>query len=501
VSNELISWASRNQGGGPPKTDLFQKLMEVDELLVRKQFPPISKFWKDALERFYATGRRRLVLRVGRRGGKSSTLARVAVIETLYGDHQVPPGDVGVFAFVSVTRREARQRLSTIAEILDVLKVSYTRRGDEIELNNTNRLFRVYSASFRTAVGFTCIGMVADEAAKWRDDDTGANPATEVLRSMRPAMATMPNAHEFLSSSPWATLDAHHEHMELGDTEHQNVESAPTWVANPTLTEAQCRELEADEETFQREYGAIPMRGGVSIFFDSRAIEDSVLKDWTNPRTPRIGEQVTCGADFGFKSDFSALYISHLLGGMYMPGELVVLKPQKDRPLKPSEVAKAFAETISKHGSQGVMADGHYREAMVEHLAPFRLALLDAPAQPVKAFIRARTLLHQDRIRLPNDKTLLRDLREIQKRPTPNSHIRIILPRRSGGGHSDMVSAFVNSVWQRAGAVVIDRDKLKAARARRDPEAEMYAKYLRAQRNPDAEYSTYTEREWITTNS
>lgn len=494
----IIGWAA-GKSKKPSKVNLFEKLMEVDARLVHAGFPAISHFWRKTLERFYLSGRRRLVLRVGRRGGKSSTLARVAVIETLFGDHGVPPGDVGVFAFVSVTRREARQRLATIAEILDVLKVHYIRRGDEIQLTHTNRLFRVYSASFRTAVGFTCIGMVADEAAKWRDDDTGANPATEVLRSMRPAMATQPRAHEYLSSSPWATLDAHHEHMELGETEQQCVASAPSWVANPSITEAFCRTLEGDEESFQREYGAIPMRGGVEIFFDPRSIDDSVLQSWSNPRTPRPGEQVTAGADFGFRSDYSALYVSHLLGGMYMPGEHHIMKPTDDLPLKPSEVCKRFAEIVSRHGTRGVMADAHYREALVEHLAPFNIAFLDAPSQPVKAFVRFRTLLHQDRIRLPPVKQLLRDLKEVQKRPTPNGNIRIILPRRAGGGHADLVSALINSTWQRAGQPVAETDAKNIRPV--DLEADAYAKYLDSLKYPGVEQGGYTEREWITTDS
>lgn len=493
----IAKWAAGRSKKPSVRVNLFRKLMELDALLVKAGFPPMSPFWKATLERFFATGRRRLVLRVGRRGGKSSTLARVAVVETLYGDHAIPPGDVGIFAFVSVTRKEARQRLATIAEILDVLKVPYIRRGDEIQLTHTNRIFRVYSASFRTAVGFTCIGLVADEAAKWRDDETGANPATEVLRSIRPAMATMPRAHEYLSSSPWATLDAHHEHMELGETEIQCVATAPTWDANPTLSEAACRDLEGDEETFQREYGAIPMRGGVEVFFDAAAIDDSVLKDFVNPRTPREGEQVTAGADFGFKSDHSALYVSHLMGGMYMPGEYKVLKPTGDKPLRPSDVCKEFAEIVSRHGTRGIMADGHYREALVEHLAPYNIAFLDAPTQPVKAFVRFRTLLHQDRVRLPPSKQLLRDLKEVQKRPTPNGNIRIILPRRAGGGHADVVSALVNSVWQRAGQPVVSKDSKVVLG--HDPEAERYAKYLDSLKHPGVEQGGYTEREWITT--
>ena len=89
--------------------NLLTHLDALDRTLVEAGFPAMSAWWRDALATFYASGRRQLVLRVGRRGGKSSTLSRVAVCEALYGEHPIPPGDVGVVAFVSVRREGTRK--------------------------------------------------------------------------------------------------------------------------------------------------------------------------------------------------------------------------------------------------------------------------------------------------------------------------------------------------------------------------------------------------------
>lgn len=471
---------------------MYDNLMAVDRKLVSAGFPPMSPWWKKTLKEFYTSGKRRLVMRVGRRGGKSSTLCRVAVVETLFGEHDIPPGDVGVFAFISIRKTEAHERLRTIKEILDVLGVRWRPQRDDLKVEGMPRVFRVYGASFRTVVGGTSIGIIGDEVSRWRDDEMGANPATEVLRSIRPSMLTMPNSHEFLSSSPWSTLDAHYEHFEMGNTEDQMVSYATSWEANPTVTESYCETLEPDLETFNREYRAIPMKAGLSAFFDPVAIEESILPSLALPRELEEGNEVVAGADFGFRSDFSALYVGHKKGDIYFPGEYMVVKPEPGRPLRPSTICETFSNILVRHNNhKSLMADHHYREAIVEHLSKHRIAFLDSPRDVPSVFVRLRTLFHQDRVRLPDDKSLRNDLIEVQSRPTPNGAVRIVLPRRSSGGHADLVSALALATWQRAGARMEIKEKVNPAQE----EAKRYEEYLRKE-----EYGTnilYSERDWI----
>ncbi len=445
--SDLLAYAARI---APPKRDVYAALLRIDAELVAADFPPLSEWWRDTLKGFYESRKRRIVLRVGRRGGKSSSLCRVAVAEVLHGDHKVPPGDVGVFAFVSVKRADASERLRTIAEILDVLKVPHEQSGDEIRIPGTNRLFRVYTANYRTSVGMTLIGLVADEVARWRDDDTGANPATEILRSMRPAMLTMRNAHEFLSSSPFSTIDAHHEAFERGNTDEQAVAWAPTWIAHPEQTEARCRELEPDEPTFRREYGAEPMGAGLSSFLDARAI-DAAIHEYDRAIAP--GDMLTAGADFGFRRDSSALVTVRRRESLVVPLDIVEMRPDRE-PLKPSEVVKRFAESMKARQLRGVMADGHYRQSIMEHLETHDLAFIDAPTDVPETYVRFRVMLHQGNLRLPKHDRLIRDLKEVQSRPTAAGRLSILLPRRPGGGHADMVSALVLACWQRVGTEI-----------------------------------------------
>jgi len=455
--SEALRYAQRYQRR---KLSVFEQLIANEEVLSRKGFHKMSPWWKRSLKSFYAKEKAsRLVLRVGRRGGKSSTLCRVAVAEVMAGEHMVPAGDVAVFAFISVKKAEARERLSTICHILVALDVPFVRRGDEISIEGMPICFRVYSASFRTAVGMTCCGIICDEVSRWRDEETGANPAREVLASVRPSMATMSGAHEFLSSSPWSTLDAHHDAFEMGNTKDQLVFHAPTWTANPSISYDRCCDLEPDESVRDREYGAIPMKAGLTAFFDPQSIEDAIDPNMKLPRGALEGEYVMAGADFGFRRDSSAIVVCHRSsdGSIYRVGDMLELRPGKGVPLKPSETVNAFSTILRRHDLKAVMADGHYREAICEHLADANMGLVDSPAGAIgntKVYVNARSLFHQGRVRIPDDEQMRRDLTEIQHRPTPNGGLRIVLPRRQGGGHADAVSALVLALWQKGGHIV-----------------------------------------------
>jgi hypothetical protein len=255
----------------------LEHLDALERALVAKRFPPMSAWWRETIARFYESGRRQLVLRVGRRGGKSSTLCRVAVLEALYGEHVIPPGDVGIVGIVSVSRDEASQRLRTVKAILDVLGVKYRPIEAGLELVGTRVAFKTFTASIAGVVGGTWICAVCDEVSRWRDTETGANPAREVLGSMRPCLADQPNAKIFLSSAPMGTDDAHAVAFAEGETDLQCCAFAETWVARPSLTEAMTRAIERDPRIWAREYAAIP-QGALSAAFEAELVDEAHLE-------------------------------------------------------------------------------------------------------------------------------------------------------------------------------------------------------------------------------
>ncbi len=238
--------------------DMIQRLDELDIVLVKKGFPETSRWWRETFRRWYSSGRRQLCVRAGRRGGKSSSLCRLAVVEALYGEHAIPPGDVGVVAIVSTRRTEALERLRTIRAILDALGEKYTAKVESIELHDRPVVFTVFTASIAGVSGFTAIFVLCDEVSKWRDASSGVNPANEVIGSIRPTLLTQPNAKIVLSSSPMGKKDAHALEFARGENSLQCIAYAQTWIANPSVTEADTHVLEPNPLVWAREYAAIP---------------------------------------------------------------------------------------------------------------------------------------------------------------------------------------------------------------------------------------------------
>jgi hypothetical protein len=75
---------------------------------------------------------------------------------------------------------------------------------------------------------------------------------------MKAMTVTHRGARGLLVSSAFSRDDYHAVLVDRGDTEHQRVAIATTWEANPSITEAQTRQLEPDPRIWAREYSSIP---------------------------------------------------------------------------------------------------------------------------------------------------------------------------------------------------------------------------------------------------
>jgi len=267
----------------PHATCPFDYLEELDRRLVIAGWPESTAWWRQALAKFYMAACIQFVLRVGRRGGKSSTICRMVVLEALMGSHQIPPGDTAVAAIISQNKEQAKDRIKTIDGILSALGIAHKSLTERIDLTEAEIAFVVYAATVGAVSGFTSIVIVCDEVSKWRDKNN--NPvATEVLASVRPTMAVVKGAKIFLISSPMTRVDAHARAFDEGDSEFQCVAFAETWIARPELTKQMSRRLCSSEKEFLREYAAIPSEGTEDALFDSEVL---TLRTRADDRLPR----------------------------------------------------------------------------------------------------------------------------------------------------------------------------------------------------------------------
>jgi hypothetical protein len=414
------------------------------------KWPPMSEFWRKTIARAYFFRKPQVVFRVGRRGGKSSSLSRVVAGEILYGDHHVPGGDTGVFAIISQDRDNAKNRITTIDEIFSDLQVDHKTLTNEIRVASVNREVKIFTASVAGVSGFTAIGCLCDEVSKWKDKDSEVNPGFEVLESLRPTMATQPNALMWLISSPWSTGDAHYEAFEAGTSEGQTCFYAPTWIANPTpeVSEARCKRLALTEQEFEREYKAIPMATEENRFFPADRILEAQEIKFSLHDTSTKG-----GGDLAFRRNSSALCVlEHGIEDDTKDAYRLLLDREwvpTSKSLRPGDVLGEMIKDLKKHGAETICSDLHYIETLREELEGTDIALDEFPTNQEgigKAFLRVRYLLSHGRISLAlASQDLIRQLGSVRMVPTAQG-LSFKSPE-TGGKHGDIASAFVCAVW------------------------------------------------------
>ncbi len=136
--------------------------------------------------------------------------------------------------------------------------------------------------------------------------------------------------------------------------------------------------------------------------------------------------------------------------GKFVIADWIELRPAPGVPLKPSEVARAFALCLRKHAIDLVMADGHYLESLKENLAPFRIGVVPLPGGIEGKFEQynlTRTTFHESRLAIPNDGRMVEQLKGVTSRANSGGSFSILQPKRRDGSHGDIVSALVGAVW------------------------------------------------------
>jgi hypothetical protein len=436
---------------------IVARLFALDDALAQHGFPRLSPWWRETFENFYESGRRQLVLRVGRRGGKSSSLVRAATCEALFGEHVITPGDVGIVGVVSVSRDEAAQRLRLVKAILDVLSVRYRPIEGGIELEQRPIAFKVYAATVAAVVGGTWICGICDEVARWKDADTGANPATMVLASLRPTMATQPNAKLFLSSSPLGTEDAHADAFKVGDTAWQEVAFAPTWLANPTITEAETHALERDDEVWRREYAAVPIQGSVLSIFSETLLSKATRK---GPAVlePESGRSYCAAMDPATRGNAWTLAIATEDSTEDGSGITRIVyvrewRGRKSAPLDPDVTLAEIASELRAYGLSEVWSDQFAGDFVVSIAEKHDLTVQIEPAtaaSKVAMYEGMRQRFADGAIELPADDQLRSDLLGVNKLVQRNG-LSIELTKTPDGRHCDLASAAALAVTKCAG--------------------------------------------------
>jgi hypothetical protein len=194
----------------------------------------------------------------GRRSGKSRTAAVVAAyLAALAKVDHLAPGEYGVVLLCAVDKQQAKVLFDYVKALFEVpalraLVVGET--GESLELGHGVRV-EVRSSNYRRVRGVTLIAAIIDEVAFLRDE-ASALPDVELVRALKPALATTGGPLIGISS-PWAqrgVLWAKYR-RHFGHDGDVLVWQSDTARMNPTLAEAVIADaLEDDPEAAASEW-------------------------------------------------------------------------------------------------------------------------------------------------------------------------------------------------------------------------------------------------------
>jgi hypothetical protein len=295
--------------------------------------------------------------------------------------------------------------------------------------------------------GSSLAGVLMEEAAFFFDEGYEVSDV-EIYRAARPRL--LPGGQIVLGTTPWAQTGLVWDLFKdsFGHPRRAVVARAPTLLMRPSVeTERMVKqERETDPDNAEREFDANFLSSDAERFFPESLIEKCLDMSFCHIPGEAIlkveaGERVRFGGDFAFDIDSSALF-GFVERDRFLPCEFGEWRPTA-RSLVPEQVVAEASAQIRRAGGKLIVADAHYRRSIEEHLTKSSLALVHLTGTPAENFLVVRSLMAQDRVRIPNIPRFLTQLRQVRSSHKPGGQVTIHQPRMKGGGHGDIVSAFV----------------------------------------------------------
>lgn len=299
-------------------------------------------------------------LPIGRRGGKGWFSAAVAVYIACIRQHRLKRGELGRVMVLACDRDQAGETFRYISELINSIPVLaamvQSQTKESIDLNNEVQI-TVQTASYRRIRGRKVLAAICDEIALWFNDETSANPDTEILTALRPSMLGVPGALLLCISSPFArkgTLWTAYKQHYAKDGDPVLVWKAPTLAMYPGADRQFLdREFQKDPVSFAAEYGG-EFRTDLQSYISPEAVEAATVKGRTvllyQPGRAHYAFLDPAGGSGG---DSLTLAIAHWGGNHVFICRVAEWRP----PFSPVEAAKDVAAILREYGLRRVRGD------------------------------------------------------------------------------------------------------------------------------------------------
>jgi hypothetical protein len=374
----------------------------------------------------------------GRRAGKSETTAFLAIYLACFKRYALSPGEKAVGMLLAADRRQARVIMRYVSAMLHsvpelaALIVGETQQSVTL---SSGIIIEVHTSNFRSVRGYTLAFVICDEIAFWKAEDS-ANPDSEVLDALRPALGTTGGMLIALSS-PYAERgelwNAYKQHYGQ-DGSDVLVWKAATRVMNPTYPEKTIeRAYKRDPVAADTEFGA-NFRRDVVALFSPQAIDACTSAE--TQRTPRAGVTYRAFVDpaGGSGKDEMTLALAHSEDGREVLDFVTFVKP----PFEPKEVVKEFCEVLRSYRVRAVTGDRYAGEWPRERFREHGIDYLIADKTKSEIYKALLPLVNDKRADLLNDPKMLAQLGTLERKVGRSGRDTI---DHSPGGHDDLVNS------------------------------------------------------------
>ncbi|MDR4469109.1 MAG: hypothetical protein MRJ68_12580 [Nitrospira sp.] len=396
---------------------------------------------------------------VGRRGGKSRIAALLAVYLACFRKYaNLATGEVGTVMLIATDRRQARVLkryiIGLLREVPMLEQMIVNETGDAIELSN-RIVIEIHTASFRAVRGYTVVAALLDEIA-FLPSEGSANPDSEILAALRPAMATVPGALLIAISSPYAQRGelyrAYRDHFGK-DGDPVLVWQADTKTMNPLVPQVVIdNAYQQDEVVASAEYGAM-FRRDVESFVRREAVDACTIPGrFEVPYVSTILYIAGFDAAGGSGSDEQTLAISHSeqRGGrwVHVLDFVTSVKP----PFSPQQVVEDFCQILKTYRITRIFGDRYAgewpREQFTKHGIEYRLT--DKPKSDL--YKELLPLINSGSVELLNHPKLLGQTCSLERRTARGGRDTIDHPP---SGHDDLINAAAIALVTCARAVAL----------------------------------------------
>jgi hypothetical protein len=357
--------------------------------------------------------------------------------------HILAPGERGQLQVLSAARDQAGNLFNFVTGIFEASRalrgLVETKTADTLCLKCHIDIV-VRPASFRSTRGSTCVGVLCDEIAFWRSDDS-SNPDSEILRALRPSLLTTGGPLVAISS-PYAKhgelWKAYRKHHRKDDSPVLVVQAASA-IMNPGLDRAFIdAQYEDDPIAAAAEYGA-EFRSDVEEFVSIEVLQ-ACTPDGLFEIPPVSGTAYLAFCDpSGGSSDSMTLAISHHEDGC------AVLNCVREvrAPFQPEAVVADFCTTLASYGIGTVVGDRYAGEWPREQFSKRNVTY--RPSERVKSDVYrdALPLLNSRKCQLLDIRRLITQLHGLERRTARGGKDSI---DHGPGQHDDVANAVAGAI-------------------------------------------------------